>query len=232
MMLDNFVTRLAWIRRGARPNSSMPSFNPDLDTPQEPLMLSRLLSLAAPVCGALCLAPVMVVADEPTSSTSVLDFKAQTIDGQEVPLAQFKGKVLLIVNTASQCGYTPQYSGLQSIYQKYKDQGFEVLAFPANEFGRQEPGSNADIKAFCSQKYQTTFPLFGKIVVAGKDMHPLYRFLTSKETNEKFAGDIPWNFTKFLVDRKGQVVARFAPKDAPESASVTQAIEKALTAAP
>jgi glutathione peroxidase len=187
-----------------------------------------------PVLGLIMMSAIVAVAraDDSKAAKSVLDFKAQTIDGQEVSLDQYRGKVLLIVNTASQCGYTPQYAGLQAIFEKYKERGFEVLAFPANEFGRQEPGSNSDIKAFCTQRYQTTFPLFGKIVVAGPDMHPLYRYLTSKDTNAKFAGDIPWNFTKFLVDRKGQVVARFAPKDAPESSSVTQAIEQALAAAP
>lgn len=161
---------------------------------------------------------------------SVHDIAVKTIDGQDVTLGQFKGKVLLLVNTASQCGYTPQYEGMQSIYQKYKDQGFEVLAFPANEFGGQEPGSNDEIKTFCTTRYRTTFPLFAKIVVNGKDKHPLYQYLTDKQTNPKFAGDIPWNFTKFLVDRNGQIIGRFEPKDAPESAPVTQAIEAALGA--
>lgn len=167
-------------------------------------------------------------ADEPKKPTSVLDVTAKSIDGQEVNLAQYKGKVLLIVNTASQCGYTPQYKGLQTIYETYKDQGFEVLAFPANEFGAQEPGSNDEIKTFCATRYKTTFPLFGKIVVKGEGIHPLYRFLTGKDTNPKFGGDIPWNFTKFLVDRQGNVIARFEPKDAPESEAVTKAIETAL----
>jgi glutathione peroxidase len=166
--------------------------------------------------------------DEPKKPTSVLDVTAKSIDGQDVNLSQYKGKVLLIVNTASQCGYTPQYKGLQTIYETYKDQGFEVLAFPANEFGAQEPGSNDEIKTFCTTRYKTTFPLFSKIVVKGEGIHPLYRFLTGKDTNPKFGGEIPWNFTKFLVDRQGNVIARFEPKDAPESENVTRAIESAL----
>ncbi len=159
---------------------------------------------------------------------SVHDFTVKTIDGQEVSLADYKGKVLLIVNTASKCGYTPQYAGLESLYEQYKDKGFAVLAFPANEFGKQEPGSDAEIKQFCSQRYDVTFPLFSKIVVKGQGIHPLYQYLTGKQSNPDFAGDIPWNFAKFLVDGQGRVIARFAPGDAPESEKVKGAIEKAL----
>ena len=162
--------------------------------------------------------------------TSVLDFKVQDIDGKPVDLSKFKGEVLLVVNTASQCGYTPQYKNLEAVYEKYKSQGFEVLAFPANEFGHQEPGSDAEIKQFCTGKYSVTFPLFSKIVVKGPGMHPLYQFLTSKESDPKFAGDIPWNFAKFLVNRKGEVIARFAPGDKPDSEKVSKAIEAALAA--
>ena len=150
------------------------------------------------------------------------------IDGKDVPLAKFQGKVLLIVNTASQCGYTPQYKGLQEIYQKYKDQGFEILAFPANEFGAQEPGTDDQIKQFCSSNYKVGFPLFSKIVVKGKSIHPLYEFLTSEATDPKHAGPIPWNFAKFLVNRKGEVVSRFQPGVKPESPELDSAIEKAL----
>jgi glutathione peroxidase len=160
--------------------------------------------------------------------TSVLDFKVKDIDGKEVDLSKYKGDVLLIVNTASKCGYTPQYEGLEAIYEKYKDKGFQVLAFPANEFGKQEPGTNAQIKEFCTTNYHVTFPVFSKIVVKGEGIHPLYQFLTSKQTDPKFAGDIPWNFTKFLVDRKGNIIARFDPKDEPQSPKVTKAIESAL----
>jgi glutathione peroxidase len=185
-------------------------------TPRLSLLGMLMLPLAATVAPA---------ADAPKS---VHEIAVKTIDGQDVKLDQYKGKVLLVVNTASQCGYTPQYQGMQAVYEKYKEQGLEVLAFPANEFGGQEPGSNDEIKTFCTMKYRTTFPLFAKIVVAGEGKHPLYQYLTAKETNPKFAGDIPWNFTKFLVGRDGQVIARFEPKDAPESAAVTQAIEAAL----
>ena len=162
-----------------------------------------------------------------TKPTSVLDFTMKDIDGKEVPLAKFQGKVLLIVNTASQCGNTPQYKGLQEIYQKYKDQGFEVLAFPANEFGAQEPGSDDQIKQFCTSTYKVSFPLFSKIVVKGKGIHPLYEYLTSAATDPQHAGPITWNFAKFLINRKGEVVARFDPGVKPESANLTGAVEKA-----
>jgi len=159
---------------------------------------------------------------------SVLDFTLKNIDGKDVPLSSYEGKVLLLVNTASQCGHTPQYKGLEALYEKYKDKGFEVLAFPANEFGAQEPGTDEEIKQFCSSKYKVSFPLFSKIVVKGKEIHPLYDFLTSEATNPKFAGPIPWNFAKFLVNRKGEVIARFDPKTTPDSGEVVRALEKAL----
>jgi glutathione peroxidase len=181
----------------------------------------------------LALAPLTMVsafAEAPAKKpTSILDFQVKNIDGKDVPLSQYKGKVLLVVNTASQCGHTPQYKGLQEVYTKFKDQGLEVLAFPANEFGAQEPGSDEQIKEFCSTKYKVSFPLFSKIVVKGEGIHPVYEFLTSAETNPKFAGQIPWNFSKFLVNRKGEVIARFQPGDKPESDVVAGAIEKALT---
>jgi glutathione peroxidase len=173
-------------------------------------------------------APGPIAAADEERPTTVLHFSAKDIDGQDVHLARFQGKVLLVVNTASQCGYTPQYEGLEALYQRYQPRGFEVLAFPANEFGRQEPGTDAEINAFCKTRYGVTFPLFSKIVVKGEGIHPLYQFLTSPETNPQFAGEIPWNFTKFLLDRQGRVIARFAPGDVPESPKVTQAIETAL----
>lgn len=170
-------------------------------------------------------------ADEPQPvPATVLDHSLKSIDGQEISLTKFKGRVLLLVNTASQCGYTPQYEGMQTIYEKYKDQGFEVLAFPANEFGGQEPGSDSEIKSFCTQRYKTTFPLFAKIVVKGEGKHPLYRFLTEEETNPQCPGEVSWNFTKFLVDRQGKVIARFEPGDEPEGEKVTKAIELAIAA--
>lgn len=161
---------------------------------------------------------------------SVLDFKVKDIDGKEVDLAKYKGEVLLIVNTASKCGYTPQYKGLEAAYEKYKDKGFEVLAFPANEFGSQEPGSDSEIKTFCTSQYKVTFPVFSKSVVKGDGINPVFSYLT-KDTDAKFQGEIPWNFAKFLVNRKGEVIARFAPGDKPEGEKVTAAIEKALAEA-
>jgi glutathione peroxidase len=160
--------------------------------------------------------------------TSVLGFTVKDIDGKDVPLTKFQGKVLLIVNTASQCGYTPQYKGLQEIYEKYQGMGLEILAFPANEFGAQEPGTDEQIKEFCSTRYKVGFPLFSKIVVKGEGIHPLYQYLTGEATNPKFAGPIPWNFSKFLVNRKGEVIGRYVPGVKPESAELTGAIEKAL----
>ncbi len=164
------------------------------------------------------------------SSKTILDFKMRNIDGKEVKLKKYKGDVLLVVNTASKCGYTPQYEGLQVTYAKYKDRGFSVLGFPANNFGAQEPGPETEIKEFCTSKYKVTFPMFAKISVKGEDQDPLYKFLTNKETNPDFAGDIKWNFSKFLVDRKGKVVARFEPKVKPDSEEVNAAIEKYLSA--
>ena len=180
----------------------------------------------------LALVPLAVTAgraDGPTKPGGALGFTVKDIDGKPADLAQAHGgRVLLIVNTASKCGLTPQYEGLEALYEKYKGQGFEVLAFPANEFGKQEPGSDATIKTFCSTEYKVTFPLFSKIVVKGEGIHPLYSFLTSKETDPKFAGDIAWNFTKFLVNGKGEVIARFEPKIKPDSPEVIKAIEAAL----
>jgi glutathione peroxidase len=192
-------------------------------------VFDRIVPLLLVAAASLLCVSHAVSADEPAKKpASVLAFQVQDIDGKTVNLSQYKGEVLLIVNTASQCGYTPQYEGLENLYEKYKARRFEVLAFPANEFGRQEPGTNPEIKSFCSSKYNVTFPLFSKIVVKGQGIHPLYEFLTSPETDPKFAGPIPWNFTKFLINRKGEVIARFAPGDEPESPQVTKAIETAL----
>ncbi|HEY8561402.1 MAG TPA: glutathione peroxidase [Pyrinomonadaceae bacterium] len=159
---------------------------------------------------------------------SVLDFQMKDIDGKDVKLKKYKGNVLLVVNTASKCGFTPQYESLQATYDKYKAEGFYVLGFPANNFGGQEPGTEAEIKEFCTTKYKVTFPMFAKISVKGEDQDPLYKFLTGKETNPQFAGDIKWNFNKFLIDRRGNVVARFDSKDKPDGEAVTAAIEKYL----
>jgi len=158
----------------------------------------------------------------------IYDFALKNIDGKEVKLDEYRGKTLLLVNVASQCGYTPQYEGLQKIYSKYKDQGFVVLGFPANNFGAQEPGSDQEIKTFCSTRYKVTFPMFSKISVKGPDKHPLYKFLTEEKTDPKFAGEVSWNFNKFLIDKSGNIVGRFESKDTPESDTVTGAIERAL----
>jgi glutathione peroxidase len=161
-------------------------------------------------------------------ATSVLEFTMKNIDGKEIPLSAYKGKVLLIVNVASKCGNTPQYSGLEELYKKYADQGFAILGFPANNFLWQEPGTDGEIKEFCTTKYGVTFDMFSKISVKGSDQHPLYKFLTSKESNPEFAGDVKWNFQKYLVDRNGKVIGKFAPSLAPESGELTGAIEAAL----
>lgn len=158
----------------------------------------------------------------------IYKFKMADIDGKDVSLKKYKGKVLLVVNVASKCGFTPQYEGLESIYQKYNSQGFEILGFPANNFHNQEAGTNDEIKTFCESKYKVTFPMFAKISVKGDDQHPLYKFLTGKDTDPQFAGDISWNFNKFLIDRDGNIVARFDSKDTPESEAVTSAVEKYL----
>ena len=162
------------------------------------------------------------------AASSVHEFTLDALNGTPAPLANFKGKVLLVVNVASQCGYTYQYEGLQALYAKYKDQGFVIAGFPANNFGGQEPGSNAEIGAFCKSKFGVTFPMYSKISVAGKDKAPLYQFLTDKAANPKTGGEIQWNFTKFLVDRDGKVIARFEPAVEPQSKEVVSAVEAAL----
>lgn len=170
---------------------------------------------------------LLIMATSLFAAGGVYSFTLNSIDGKPAPLADYKGKVVLIVNVASQCGYTPQYSALESIYEKYKDQGFVILGFPANNFGAQEPGTNEEIKTFCTRKYSVTFPMYAKISVKGSDQAPLYSFLT-KETGSGLTGDIKWNFTKFLVDRDGKVVQRFEPAVTPDSKDVTAAIEKEL----
>jgi glutathione peroxidase len=163
---------------------------------------------------------------------SPLDFKVKTIDGQPQDLSQFKGKVVLFVNTASKCGLTPQYKGLQALYDKYKGQGLVIVGFPANNFGGQEPGTEAEIKQFCTSKYDVTFPMMSKISVKGDDKHPLYKYLTEGPAGEDFAGDVEWNFAKFLIDRNGNVIARFTSRTKPEEPQVSATIEKALAARP
>jgi glutathione peroxidase len=162
--------------------------------------------------------------------TSPLDFTVKDIDGKDANLADLKGKVVMMVNVASKCGNTPQYEGLEALYEKYKGKGLVILGFPANNFGSQEPGTEAEIKEFCSSKYKVTFPMMSKISVKGEDKAPLYDFLTSEKTNPKFAGEVKWNFGKFLVGRDGSVVGRFEPGTKPSDPKVVEAVEQALAA--
>jgi glutathione peroxidase len=159
---------------------------------------------------------------------NIYDFVMTDIDGKERPLSEFAGKVLLIVNVASKCGFTPQYKSLQTLYTRFKERGFEILGFPANDFMRQEPGTDAEIKSFCSTTYGVSFPMFSKISVKGKDIHPLYAFLTEKETDPQFPGKITWNFNKFLLDRKGAIVARFDSKDDPLGDKIPRVVTDTL----
>ncbi len=160
--------------------------------------------------------------------SSPLAFKMKAIDGRDVDLSQYKGKVVLFVNVASYCGNTKQYTGLEKLYDTHKKDGLVIVGVPANEFGAQEPGTDEEIAKFCSTKYKVSFPLMSKVVVKGEGICPLYKFLTSKDTDPKFSGDITWNFEKFLVGRDGKVVARFKPGTKPESEEVTKAIAAEL----
>lgn len=162
--------------------------------------------------------------------TNVYDFAMRDIDGKDVRLSLYKGKVLLIVNVASKCGFTGQYAGLESLYKRYAERGLVVLGFPANNFLGQEPGTEAEIRKFCTLNYGVTFPLFSKISVKGKDMHPLYAYLTSKESNPEFSGGITWNFNKFLIGRDGRIAGRFGTRTAPDAKDLIEAVEKALQA--
>jgi glutathione peroxidase len=164
----------------------------------------------------------------PESASSVLDFTVQDIDGNDVALDKYRGKVVLIVNVASKCGFTPQYAELQSLHENYADQGLAILGFPANNFLWQEPGSNDKIKQFCSLTYGVEFDMFAKVSVKGRDKCEVYSYLTSKESNPEFGGEVKWNFTKFLVNREGSVVARFGSRIRPSDPTVTTAIESAL----
>jgi glutathione peroxidase len=161
-------------------------------------------------------------------ASSVYEFTPKSIDGQPAPLGAYKGKVLLLVNVASKCGFTPQYKGLEATYEEYKDKGLVIVGFPANNFMAQEPGTNEEIKTFCTRTYNVTFPMMSKISVKGDDQADLYKYLTDKTAHPETGGDIKWNFTKFLVDRNGNIVARFEPATRPDSPEVKAAIEKAL----
>jgi glutathione peroxidase len=184
------------------------------------MKLVALVSLALVACA--------LVAPGSAAEKSPLDFKMKNIDGKDVDLSQYKGDVVLIVNVASKCGLTPQYKQLEAVYTRYKDKGLAVLGFPAIDFAGQEPGTNAEIKQFCTSKYDVDFPMFSKIIVKGSGIHPLYQFLTSDETNPGMSGDIKWNFEKFLVGRDGKVIKRFAPPVKPDAPEVIEAIETEL----
>jgi glutathione peroxidase len=157
------------------------------------------------------------------AATNVHEFTLNNIDGKPVPLAEFKGKVVLIVNVASKCGFTPQYTGLETLYEKYKDQGFVIVGVPANNFGSQEPGTNDEIKTFCTRKYNVSFPMMSKLSVKGDDITPLYKYLTATK-----GGDVKWNFTKFLIGKNGQIVERFESAVKPDAPELTAAVESAL----
>jgi glutathione peroxidase len=173
--------------------------------------------------GTLCIMSVAVM-----GASNVHEFSMKAIDGKPVTLSQFKGQVMLMVNVASRCGFTPQYEGLEKLYETYKGRGFVILGFPANNFGGQEPGTDAEIQTFCKSKYSVTFPMFSKISVTGADKAPLYRFLTDTSVHPKTGGEIQWNFTKFLVDRDGKVIERFEPDVEPLSQEVVSAVEAAV----
>lgn len=160
--------------------------------------------------------------------TTLYDIQAETISGETIKLETYKGKVLLIVNTASRCGFTGQYEGLQKLYETYKVRGLVILGFPANDFLKQEPGTSDEISSFCKLNYGVTFPMFAKISVKGGNQHPLYTFLTSEESNPRHAGRITWNFNKFLISKDGTVAARFGSRTKPGSPKLIQAIEKEL----
>lgn len=175
----------------------------------------------------LCVAMTPFVQAE-SKNDCALCSQVKTIDGKEVDLADYKGKVVLVVNVASACGLTPQYEGLQALYEKYGDKGLVVLGFPCNQFGAQEPGTESEIKQFCSSKYKVTFPMFSKVEVNGPGAAPLYQFLTSQETKPVGAGKISWNFEKFLIGADGKLLQRFSPRTSPDSEELVKAIEAAL----
>ena len=188
----------------------------------------RTSRLFAMLCLTLALAATAFAAPPAADAKSVYDFTLKSIDGQPTPLSEYHGKVLLLVNVASKCGFTPQYTALEAIYEKYKSRGLVIVGVPANNFMGQEPGTNEEIKTFCSKKYNVSFPMMSKLSVKGDDQTPLYQFLTSKSADPKFGGEIKWNFTKFLFDRNGNPVARFEPAVTPDSQEVQSAVESAL----
>lgn len=190
--------------------------------------IGRLILAALVAAAALTPAPAAAASGGSKKMTTLHDFTVKSIDGKRRPLAEFEGRTVLVVNTASKCGFTPQYKGLEALYERYRERGFEVLAFPANNFMGQEPGSNEEIAKFCELNYDVSFPLFAKISVKGRDIDPLYAWLTK---DSGFTGDIGWNFTKFLVGPDGRVVARFDSRTDPLDPKVTAKLEEVLAAA-
>ena len=188
-----------------------------------------MLAVSGGVAGSVCAQAEQEGLLMAAKTTSLYDFTMDDIDGKPVNLGDYRGKVLLVVNTASLCGNTPQYTDLERVYEQYHNQGFEVLAFPANNFGQQEPGTNAEIKGFCLTKYSVSFPLFSKISVKGSDKHPLYQYLTEQSP---FPGEVEWNFQKYLVDRSGRVVGRFHHRTKPLAPEVVNEIERVLASQP
>jgi glutathione peroxidase len=173
-------------------------------------------------------AALLVFATAPARADTFYDYRLDDIDGKPVGLDQFRGKVVLVVNTASRCGYTYQFEGLEVLYKQYADRGFVILGFPSNDFLGQEPGTNQEIKQFCTLSYGVSFPMFARIKVTGRGMHPLYRYLTEKNTDPRFAGPISWNFNKFLIGRDGSIVARFRTQDEPQGPTIRAAVSAAL----
>ena len=199
------------------------------------MKLSRICLLAGPALVLVALVGVAVAMGArrrppapAVTAHSVLDFTVNDIDGTPVALSSYRGRVLLVVNVASKCGLTPQYAGLQQLYDAHKDSGLVVLGFPANNFMNQEPGSEAQIKDFCSLTYGVTFPMFSKVSVRGDDIHPLYAYLTSGPDHPELAGEVSWNFNKFLVGRDGRLIARFGSRTRPDDAELIAAVSKAL----
>jgi len=188
--------------------------------------------LDAILCAMLCVCSLVVSTDDDRKEDRpvppVLNFTMKSLAGDEVSLSKYQGKVILMVNTASKCGYTPQYKDLEELYKKYQDKGLVILGFPANDFGHQEPGDDQQIAQFCQDNFGVTFDMFSKIVVKGAGQAPLYKYLTEQKTDPKFAGEIKWNFEKFLISRHGQVIARFRSPVKPTSDEVVRAVEAEL----
>jgi glutathione peroxidase len=224
------VNAVLTVRVYIRDMPTSPAFEPGrTSSSQGETAVRTLVGLAL---GLLMAAPVLLQAEDKDKGEKkvapALNFKMKSLDGKDVDLSKYQGKVVLIVNVASKCGYTPQYEGLEKLYEKYHKDGLVVLGVPANEFGAQEPGSNEEIAKFCKSEYHVTFPMTAKVVVKGNGICPLYQHLTSKESDPKFGGDIKWNFTKFLLSKDGEIVGRFEPKVKPESEEMVQAIEAEL----